>query len=165
MLFLTLYPILFSLRHSTVQCNLLVSRHISCCRLALCSVLSNSVNYYYLDCSERLGHLHFYDARALFLDSKKAMIKTGKSQSPSASSKDAPAYSPDIEALGSASERTARLANPRRKTWRFRMRPADDDEPQSWWFCSTAIPLLAATTGPLANVMSIAGTLSGTNYI
>ena len=37
------------------------------------------------------------------------------------------------------------------------MRPADDDEPQSWWFCSTAIPLLAATTGPLANVMSIAG--------
>ena len=40
------------------------------------------------------------------------------------------------------------------------MRPADDDEPQSWWFCSTAIPLLAATTGPLANVMSIAGTQS-----
>ena len=36
------------------------------------------------------------------------------------------------------------------------MRPDDDEEPQDWWFCSTAIPLLAATTGPLANVMSIA---------
>ena len=40
--------------------------------------------------------------------------------------------------------------------WRFQMRPPDDDEPQDWWFASTAIPLLAATTGPLANVMSIA---------
>jgi potassium channel subfamily K len=35
------------------------------------------------------------------------------------------------------------------------MRPAEDDEPQSWWIASTAIPLIAATTGPLANVMSI----------
>ena len=26
----------------------------------------------------------------------------------------------------------------------------------SWWFASTAIPLLAATTGPLSNVLSIA---------
>ena len=36
------------------------------------------------------------------------------------------------------------------------MRPDDDDEDQDWWFASTAIPLLAATMGPLANVMSIA---------
>ena len=43
-----------------------------------------------------------------------------------------------------------------RRKWKFRMRPDDDGEPQDWWFCSTAIPLLAATTGPLANVMSIA---------
>ncbi|MCJ1309513.1 Potassium channel [Agyrium rufum] len=43
-----------------------------------------------------------------------------------------------------------------KQVWKFRMRPADDDEPQDWWFASTAIPLLAATTGPLANVMSIA---------
>ncbi|KAJ5456793.1 hypothetical protein N7530_012067 [Penicillium desertorum] len=35
------------------------------------------------------------------------------------------------------------------------MRPPEDDEPQSWWIASTAIPLLAATTGPLANVMSV----------
>ncbi|KAJ5413051.1 hypothetical protein N7465_005356 [Penicillium sp. CMV-2018d] len=35
------------------------------------------------------------------------------------------------------------------------MRPSEDDEPQSWWIASTAIPLVAATTGPLANVMSI----------
>ncbi|KAJ6184678.1 hypothetical protein N7519_005979 [Penicillium mononematosum] len=35
------------------------------------------------------------------------------------------------------------------------MRPPEDDEPQSWWIASTAIPLVAATTGPLANVMSV----------
>ncbi len=44
----------------------------------------------------------------------------------------------------------------RRRKWMFHLRPDDDGEPQDWWFCSTAIPLLAATTGPLANVMSIA---------
>ena len=44
-----------------------------------------------------------------------------------------------------------------RQKWKFHLRPDDDDgQPQDWWFCSTAIPLLAATTGPLANVMSIA---------
>ena len=36
------------------------------------------------------------------------------------------------------------------------MRPDTDDLPTDWWFCSTAIPLLAATIGPLANVLSIA---------
>ena len=36
------------------------------------------------------------------------------------------------------------------------MRPDNDDGEQDWWFASTAIPLFAATTGPLANVMSIA---------
>ena len=44
--------------------------------------------------------------------------------------------------------------------WKFRMRPEDDDEDQDWWFASTAIPLLAATTGPLANVMSIAALIT-----
>lgn len=43
---------------------------------------------------------------------------------------------------------------------RFRMRPDDDDESQDWWFASTAIPLVAATTGPLANVMSIAALIT-----
>lgn len=43
---------------------------------------------------------------------------------------------------------------------RFRMRSEDDDEPQDWWFASTAIPLLAATIGPLANVMSIAALIT-----
>ncbi|RHZ62298.1 potassium channel family protein [Aspergillus thermomutatus] len=38
---------------------------------------------------------------------------------------------------------------------RFHLRPPDDDEPQDWWVASTAIPLIAATTAPLANVMSI----------
>ncbi|KAM0795751.1 hypothetical protein BDR22DRAFT_976648 [Usnea florida] len=45
---------------------------------------------------------------------------------------------------------------PLKRKWKFHLRPDDDDQPQDWWFCSTAIPLLAATTGPLANVMSIA---------
>lgn len=38
----------------------------------------------------------------------------------------------------------------------------DNDEPRktSWWFASTAIPLLAATSGPLANVMSIAALIT-----
>ncbi|OQO07253.1 hypothetical protein B0A48_07823 [Cryoendolithus antarcticus] len=40
--------------------------------------------------------------------------------------------------------------------WRFTLRDWDDDEEQDWWFASTAIPLLAATLGPLANVFSIA---------
>ncbi len=50
------------------------------------------------------------------------------------------------------------LAEPKRqrRKWVFNLRPDDDEGPQDWWFCSTAIPLLAATTGPLANVMSIA---------
>lgn len=46
-----------------------------------------------------------------------------------------------------------------RNSW-FRMRPPDDDEPEDWWFASTAIPLLAATLGPLANVLSIASIVS-----
>lgn len=37
----------------------------------------------------------------------------------------------------------------------FHMRPPEDDDPQSWWIASTAIPLVAAAAGPLANVMSI----------
>ncbi|OGM49213.1 ion channel [Aspergillus bombycis] len=37
----------------------------------------------------------------------------------------------------------------------FNPRPPDDDEPQDWWFASTAIPLMAATTSPFANVMSV----------
>ena len=43
-----------------------------------------------------------------------------------------------------------------RRVWKIKMRPEDDEEDQDWWWASTAIPLLAATTGPLANVMSIA---------
>ncbi|MCJ1422026.1 Potassium channel [Xylographa parallela] len=47
-----------------------------------------------------------------------------------------------------------------REFWKFHMRAADDDEEQDWWFASTAIPLLAATIGPLANVMSIAALIT-----
>lgn len=54
----------------------------------------------------------------------------------------------------------------RKQKWKFHLRPDDDDQPQDWWFCSTAIPLLAATTGPLANVMSIAALVTSwrSNY-
>ncbi|KAI0022541.1 hypothetical protein F4780DRAFT_777605 [Xylariomycetidae sp. FL0641] len=38
----------------------------------------------------------------------------------------------------------------------FKLRGKTDDLPQSWWFASTAVPLLAATQGPLSNVLSIA---------
>ncbi|KAI1345035.1 hypothetical protein F5Y15DRAFT_15230 [Xylariaceae sp. FL0016] len=38
----------------------------------------------------------------------------------------------------------------------LRLRGKTDDLPQSWWFASTAVPLLAATQGPLSNVLSIA---------
>lgn len=47
-----------------------------------------------------------------------------------------------------------------KQLWKFRMRPDDDDGAQKWWFASTAIPLLAATSGPLANVMSIAALIT-----
>ncbi|KAM3424009.1 hypothetical protein BST61_g1401 [Cercospora zeina] len=40
--------------------------------------------------------------------------------------------------------------------WQSKPRPRDDDDEPTWWFASTAIPLLAATLGPLANVLSIA---------
>lgn len=52
------------------------------------------------------------------------------------------------------------LAKSPRSRLNFRLRPDDDDEPQDWWFASTAIPLIAATTGPLANVMSIAALIT-----
>jgi potassium channel subfamily K len=49
-----------------------------------------------------------------------------------------------------------------KKSWwnlRSNSRPhnhEDDEVDASWWFASTAIPLLSATLGPLANVLSIA---------
>ncbi|KEQ70843.1 hypothetical protein M436DRAFT_53156 [Aureobasidium namibiae CBS 147.97] len=43
-----------------------------------------------------------------------------------------------------------------KRWWKFMLRSWDDDQEQDWWFAGTAIPLLAATMGPLANVLSIA---------
>ena len=57
----------------------------------------------------------------------------------------------------SFNSKTPQPVSPETKhVWKFRLRPDDDNAPQDWWFASTAIPLLAATSGPLANVMSIA---------
>ncbi|KAM3077174.1 Potassium channel [Clarireedia jacksonii] len=41
------------------------------------------------------------------------------------------------------------------KIGRFKFRGETDNLPQNWWVASTAIPLVAATIGPLANVLSI----------
>ncbi|KAF2722945.1 voltage-gated potassium channel [Polychaeton citri CBS 116435] len=49
-----------------------------------------------------------------------------------------------------------RTTTGKRTWWKFTLRDWDDDEEQDWWFASTAIPLFAATMGPLANVLSIA---------
>ncbi|KAF2768260.1 hypothetical protein EJ03DRAFT_383454 [Teratosphaeria nubilosa] len=62
---------------------------------------------------------------------------------------------------GRASQRRASLQLQRttttgRRWWKFTLRDWHDEDEQDWWFASTAIPLLAATIGPLANVMSIA---------
>ncbi|KAK3358624.1 hypothetical protein B0T24DRAFT_540284 [Lasiosphaeria ovina] len=38
----------------------------------------------------------------------------------------------------------------------IKLRGRNDRLPQQWWFASTAIPLIAATIGPLSNVLSIA---------
>lgn len=38
----------------------------------------------------------------------------------------------------------------------FKLRGREDDDPTDWWFASTAIPLLAATFAPMANLLSIA---------
>lgn len=43
---------------------------------------------------------------------------------------------------------------------KLKLRGKTDDLPQDWWFASTAIPLLAATIGPLGNVLSIAALVS-----
>jgi len=39
---------------------------------------------------------------------------------------------------------------------RWKLRASDDDDPSDWWFASTAIPLIAATFAPMANLLSIA---------
>ena len=57
-------------------------------------------------------------------------------------------------------EPLARTPTHAKQLWRFKLRPDDDEEPQDWWFASTAIPLIAATSGPLANVMSIAALIT-----
>ncbi|EDN93927.1 hypothetical protein SS1G_09794 [Sclerotinia sclerotiorum 1980 UF-70] len=38
---------------------------------------------------------------------------------------------------------------------KYKFRARTDDLPQDWWVASTAFPLIAATIGPLANVLSI----------
>ena len=51
---------------------------------------------------------------------------------------------------------TNELDSQRRSWLKFRMRGFDDDEETDWWFAGTAVPLIAATLAPLANVLSLA---------
>ncbi|RDI80392.1 hypothetical protein Vi05172_g9571 [Venturia inaequalis] len=46
------------------------------------------------------------------------------------------------------------------KFWKVHMRGDEDDEISDWWFASTAVPILAATLGPMANVLSIGALIS-----
>ncbi|KAI0144332.1 hypothetical protein GGR57DRAFT_337986 [Xylariaceae sp. FL1272] len=39
----------------------------------------------------------------------------------------------------------------------LKLRGKTDDLPRSWWFASTAVPLIAATQGPFSNVLSVCG--------
>ena len=73
------------------------------------------------------------------------------------SSSNAPPPQPN---RGEKIEPLARTPTQAKQLWRFKLRPDDDEEPQDWWFASTAIPLIAATSGPLANVMSIAALIT-----
>lgn len=56
---------------------------------------------------------------------------------------------------------TSRHSRPSRKTIPhqrgiLKLRATEDDLPTNWWFASTAIPLIAATFAPMANLISIA---------
>lgn len=65
----------------------------------------------------------------------------------------------ELDAQNEHDERAGTLhaahASREKQWWKFRMRTRDDDAEADWWFASTAIPLLAATLGPFANVLSI----------
>lgn len=63
--------------------------------------------------------------------------------------------SPSTNIISSSSEKPKGRKEPMR-LWDSDEGGWNDGEPQDWWFASTAIPLLAATLGPLANVLSIA---------
>ncbi|KAK8159602.1 potassium channel-like protein [Phyllosticta citrichinensis] len=56
----------------------------------------------------------------------------------------------------SIAETARRPSLSRAQTWKAKLKKRDDREQYDWWFASTAVPLLAATLGPLANVLSIA---------
>ncbi|KAF2708700.1 voltage-gated potassium channel [Pleomassaria siparia CBS 279.74] len=60
-----------------------------------------------------------------------------------------------FQAKNTAFDLDGEEAAQRFKLWKVRMRGRHDDSPVDWWFASTAIPILAATLGPLANVLSI----------
>ncbi|OCT54215.1 ion channel [Cladophialophora carrionii] len=62
---------------------------------------------------------------------------------------------PDVEGKHSGSKLEHEHAHHHHKG-RLKLRSADDDLPTSWWFASTAIPLVAATFAPMANLNSIA---------
>ncbi|KAF9638413.1 hypothetical protein BFW01_g9310 [Lasiodiplodia theobromae] len=72
-----------------------------------------------------------------------------------------PAFSPSKRRTAQEQKKEKKEKKKKHKwTWRnlgrFWERRREDGSKNDWWFASTAIPLLAATLGPLANVLSIA---------
>ncbi|EXJ82611.1 hypothetical protein A1O3_06424 [Capronia epimyces CBS 606.96] len=61
---------------------------------------------------------------------------------------------PDLE--GKQGKEHQRRHQHLHRVGKFNLRSAEDDLPTDWWFASTAIPLIAATFAPMANLLSIA---------
>lgn len=91
------------------------------------------------------------------------MMTYEKQPSSFAASANSPRRTPGFEGNSSSNsdgtlqaQDISKPIKPGRKWGKFVFRPYDDNAEQDWWFASTAVPLIAATVGPLANVLSIA---------
>lgn len=67
--------------------------------------------------------------------------------------RDSGATLPDLEDKQGNGQQKKRV---HRVVGKFNLRSTEDDLPTDWWFASTAIPLIAATFAPMANLVSIA---------
>ncbi|RVX70975.1 hypothetical protein B0A52_06133 [Exophiala mesophila] len=64
---------------------------------------------------------------------------------------------PSLPAINTSKHsRPSKRSKPYQHRGILKLRPTEDDLPTNWWFASTAIPLIAATFAPMANLMSIA---------
>ncbi|KAF2502771.1 voltage-gated potassium channel [Lophium mytilinum] len=63
-------------------------------------------------------------------------------------------------AIRLSENRPNRAPERQRRKWSLKPKKWQEGQEHDWWFASTGIPLLAATLGPLANVLSIAALVS-----